>query len=62
MYICKKKEDADSKADNFSKVYYELEKQEMEDFYGEGEGDEEYNDNENIENDNNQYQEYVEHK
>jgi hypothetical protein len=29
VYVCKKKSDADIVAENFTKVYYELEKQEM---------------------------------
>ena len=44
VYICKKKDDADLKSENFSKVYYEIEKQEMEEYDDaeENNGEEEY--------------------
>ncbi len=50
VYVCRKKDDACSKMENFSKVYFELEKQEMEELIS----DEEQELGPDYENDDNQ--------
>jgi len=46
VYVCKKKPDAEVFAENFEKVYYEIEKQEIEEMYEDEE--QEYSDEKNI--------------